>query len=104
MNKTKQECIGFCLLFLVLAATCASCVRTSRVKSNGFRSILTRWSYRLGNKSQMKQNQMEREAVAEEANKYEKQEEERRMFFRKNIESRLVASAILRDFYAGRFR
>jgi len=99
MNKTKQECIGFCLLFLVLAAACASCVRTSRVKSNGFRSILTRWSYRLGNKSQM-----EREAVAEEANKYEKQEEERRMFFRKNIESRLVASAILRDFYAGRFR
>ena len=90
----KQDCIRLCLLFLVIAATCASCVRTSKVKSNDFRSILTRWSYRLENKSQM-----EREAAAVAANKYEEQEEERRMFFRQTIEPRLVASAILRDFY-----
>jgi hypothetical protein len=98
----KQNIAWFCLLFMVLAATCVNCGPSTRIKSNSFRSILTRWSYRIGNKSQetRKENQVERAA----ANKHEKQEEERRMNFRNNLESHLVASAILRDFYAGRFK
>jgi hypothetical protein len=33
----------------------------------------------------------------------EEREEKRRLFFVQNLEARLVASSILRDFYAGRF-
>ena len=33
----------------------------------------------------------------------EEREEKRRLYFVQNLEARLVASSVLRDFYAGRF-
>ena len=60
------------------------------------RRILTHKKNAL--KTTIKQKEHERRKKEEE-----EREEKRRLFFVQNLEARLVASSVLRDFYAGRF-
>ena len=53
--------------------------------------------------SQNKPNRKEDGRKEQSENNHEESEAKRRRMFRQHLESRLVASAVLRDFYAGRF-
>ncbi len=94
----KQNRLTFLLLLYFTLASASQFDNSKKDKNQQFRSTITRWSL-----SQNKPNRKEDGRKEQRENNHEESEAKRRRMFRQHFESRLVASAVLRDFYAGRF-
>ena len=92
----KQNRLAFLLLLCLTLASTSQFDYFKKDKNKHFRSTITRWSL-TKNKPNRKEDGKQKENYQEET------EAKRRRMFRQHLESRLVSSAVLRDFYAGRF-
>ena len=99
--KMKQSNLVALVLYLILAVLVykinTACIRD---ESNDLTYVITTHSRRIKyhKKNTIKNKEYERRKKEEE-----EREEKRRLFFVQHLEARLVASSVLRDFYAGRF-
>jgi arginyl-tRNA synthetase len=98
----KQFNLVALVLYLILAVILyevnTACLRDEN--NNDLTYIIYTHARRIKvhKKNTIKQKEHERRKKEEE-----EREEKRRLFFVQNLEARLVASSVLRDFYAGRF-
>jgi hypothetical protein len=92
----KQNRLAFLLLLNFTLASTSQFDFFKKDKNHHFRSTITRWS--------LSQNKPDRKEDSKQRENYQDENEAKhRRMFRQHLEPRLVASAVLRDFYAGRF-
>ena len=100
--KMKQFNLVTMVLYLILIVLVyknnTACLRD---ENNELTYVITTHARRI--KVHRKNTIKNKEHERRKKEKEERDEEKRRLYFVQNLEARLVASSILRDFYAGRF-
>jgi len=91
--------LAFFLSLLALASQFKKTSQFDYLNEINHRSVMTRWTFSQGHKLNMNElsGRKQKEKIEAQA------DEKRRVYFRQNLEARLVASSVLSDFYAGRF-
>ena len=91
--------LAFFLSLLALASQFKNTSQFDYLNEINHRSVINRWSFPQGHKLNINAmiERKQKEKIEAQA------DEKRRVYFRQNLEARLVASSVLSDFYAGRF-